>query len=91
MLRKMDEGEIITNAFPQNLTASAASNSNNNPPPALKRKRNLPGNPGMLVSLIFRLSVFSSVYSKLICFFIKRKEKSSTNDLICESFYLHRS
>ncbi|KAK8464086.1 hypothetical protein PHAVU_011G115245 [Phaseolus vulgaris] len=44
MLRKMDEGEIITNAFPQNLTASAASNSSN-PPPALKRKRNLPGNP----------------------------------------------
>jgi len=47
MLRKMDEGEIITNAFPHNLTASAASNTNN-PPPALKRKRNLPGNPGML-------------------------------------------
>ncbi|KAL2328161.1 hypothetical protein Fmac_021588 [Flemingia macrophylla] len=44
MLRKMDEGEI-TNAFPQNLTASAASNNNNPPHPVLKRKRNLPGNP----------------------------------------------
>jgi len=62
MLRKMDEGEIITNAFPQNLTASAASNSSN-PPPALKRKRNLPGNPGMLVSFFFTLSILSSLVS----------------------------
>ncbi|KAL2640654.1 hypothetical protein AAZX31_06G268700 [Glycine max] len=42
----MDEGEIITHtAFPQNLTASAASNDHNKPPSALRRKRNLPGNP----------------------------------------------
>jgi len=56
MLRKMDEGEIITNAFPQNLTASAASTSN--PPPALKRKRNLPGNPGICLFLSSSVSLF---------------------------------
>ncbi|KAK7263700.1 hypothetical protein RJT34_31294 [Clitoria ternatea] len=42
MLKKMDEGEIITNGLSQNPTGGEASN---NDPPILKRKRNLPGNP----------------------------------------------
>ena len=42
MLEKMDDGEI-SNAFPHQNPSTAASN---NQPPTLKRKRNLPGNPG---------------------------------------------
>ncbi|RDY12411.1 Zinc finger protein MAGPIE, partial [Mucuna pruriens] len=41
----MDDGEI-SNAFPHQNPSTAASN---NQPPSLKRKRNLPGNPGKLV------------------------------------------
>jgi hypothetical protein len=45
MLKKMDEVEMTNgNNFPQNPTSSASNN-----PPTLKRKRNLPGNPGMLI------------------------------------------
>lgn len=42
----MDEVEITNVNFPQ--TTSASNN-----PPALKRKRNLPGNPGMLIFSLF--------------------------------------
>lgn len=49
----MDEIEI-TNGFPQN------SQGTSNNPPTLKRKRNLPGNPGMLIC------------SFIACFFYKQ-------------------
>lgn len=42
MLENMDDGEI-SNAFPHQNQSIAASN---NQPSILKRKRNLPGNPG---------------------------------------------
>jgi len=45
MLEKMDDGEI-SNAFPLQNPSSAASNQ----PPILKRKRNLPENPGKFVN-----------------------------------------
>lgn len=47
LLEKMDDGEISNIGFPQeNHPPTAASSNNTNPPPVLKRKRNLPGNPG---------------------------------------------
>jgi len=48
MLKNMDEVEITNANFPQNQTTSGSNN-----PPALKRKRNLPGNPGMLIFSLF--------------------------------------
>jgi len=47
MLEKMDDGEI-SNVFPHQNPSIAASN-NHDQPPILKRKRNLPGNPGKFV------------------------------------------
>ena len=58
MLEKMDDGEI-SNAFPLQNPSTAASNQ----PPALKRKRNLPGNPGKFVNsfvLLIKLLSFSA-------------------------------
>lgn len=64
MLKKMDhEGEMITNiGFPQNQTTTAASKSNSIPP-VLKRKRNLPGNPGMLIDYSQLLSLFLLLFN----------------------------
>ncbi|KAF7805983.1 zinc finger protein MAGPIE [Senna tora] len=43
----MEDGEISNIGFPQNNPPTATSSNNTNNPP-LKRKRNLPGNPGKL-------------------------------------------
>jgi hypothetical protein len=62
MLKKMDEVEITNgNNFPQNPTISASNN-----PPTLKRKRNLPGNPGMLIFFFFFSSLYNSLHLLII-------------------------
>ncbi|KAL5151765.1 Zinc finger protein NUTCRACKER [Glycine soja] len=64
----MDDGEI-SNAFPHQNPSTAASN---NQPPTLKRKRNLPGNPGNIFDPEAEVIVLSP------------KTLMATNRFVCE-------
>ena len=60
----MDDGEV-SNGFPHQNQTGASNN-----PPTLKRKRNLPGNPGNKLVLSFIYSLFSASMFSLFLYFL---------------------
>lgn len=61
MIKGMVVDESMSNLTSASNEASISSTSNNPAQPAAKKKRNLPGNPGMYVIILFTATLSNSI------------------------------